>query len=180
MLKGPWVRGVMWHDGFVCFIIICKEVVHCESPQTQSSKQPCRAVPRKNNRIFLMLSGVSGAAGLHVSCVCISVYFSPQQGPSTQTIQFRIRLWFRFWEQSALRGTTSLSHTASASLPCMGGCSVGAGRSEPAGQPPLPENFIVPAAGRAWKSFWRITNGKTSKFRKRDSFGRFFVIIFLF
>lgn len=64
--------------------------VHRELPQMQTSKQSRHAVPWKNDHTFLILSGISGVVGLHVSCICISVYFSLQQGPSTQTIKFRI------------------------------------------------------------------------------------------
>ncbi|KAK2536236.1 hypothetical protein Q9966_006466 [Columba livia] len=39
----------------------------------------------------------------------------------------------------------------------MGGCSFGVGHSEPRRQALLPKNFIVLAARRSWKSFWRIT-----------------------
>lgn len=38
--------------------------------------QSCWAVPPKNDHIFLIVSGVSGVAGLHVSCTCIPVCFS--------------------------------------------------------------------------------------------------------
>ncbi|XP_064022345.1 gamma-parvin isoform X2 [Pogoniulus pusillus] len=57
---------------------------------------------------------VSGVVGLHVSCICSSVYFSLQQGPSRQTMKFRMRLRFRFCEQPVPCGTASSCHTLSA------------------------------------------------------------------
>lgn len=57
------------------FLLYTKHKCSVNRPRGRAAES-CWAVPSKNNHIFLILSGPSGVAGLHVSCTCVPVYFS--------------------------------------------------------------------------------------------------------
>lgn len=150
-----------------CSIIKCKENLLCESPPRG------RLV---NSVVLWKNDSISGVAGMHVSCICISVYSSLQQGPSTQTMKFRMQIWFHFWAQSVLRGATSLAHSVCASC-CLAQELQLQHRAEPQGQPQLLANCIPLPLRRSAKNCQKITEGENSKSGQGTLVG---VVLFIF
>lgn len=157
----------MEHDDFICWLVHYCMLTKCA----------LWAAPNADHQPVMLCSAmeeqacVSGVVGLHVSCICTSVYFSLQQGPSRQTMKFRMRLRFRFCEQPVPRSTASSCHTLSA-WHCPTWEAAASGRlqdAQPGKSVPSPPKFHHACGKKILEE--KVSEGENCKFGERNSLG---------